>query len=82
MNRAGGQPFPRDTQEAKNKERPRRGRNWSIVMIKVLMVPLLLFFSLVIGLMIGYGVVGHKPTAEVFDLNTYKHMWDLLFAET
>ncbi|MED4586975.1 DNA-directed RNA polymerase subunit beta [Brevibacillus choshinensis] len=82
MDRGKGQPFPRDTQEAKTKEHARRGKNWPIVMIKIVMVPLLLFFSLVIGLMIGYGVVGHKPTSEVFDLGTYKHMWDLLFAGT
>ncbi|TGU56121.1 DNA-directed RNA polymerase subunit beta, partial [Mesorhizobium sp. M00.F.Ca.ET.186.01.1.1] len=55
---------------------------WRVTIAKIVLVPILLFFSLVIGLAIGYGVVGHKPTAEVFDLGTYKHMWDLLFANT
>jgi len=86
MEREKGQRFPRDTQEvktkAKTKVRERSGRNWKITVAKIVMVPLLLFFSLVIGLMIGYGVVGHKPASEVLDLGTYKHMWDLMFAET
>ncbi|MFD2368413.1 DNA-directed RNA polymerase subunit beta [Brevibacillus sp. GCM10020057] len=82
MDRGRGQQFPRDTQEVKAKERVQRGRNLPMIMIKIVMVPFLLFISLVVGLMIGYGVVGHKPTSEVFDLGTYKHMWDLLFAGT
>lgn len=88
MEREKGQRFPRDTQEAKAKTkakakvRERSGKNWRFTVAKIVLVPLLLFFSLVIGLMIGYGVVGHKPASEVLDLGTYKHMWDLLFAET
>lgn len=82
MDRGRGQAFPRDIQEVKAKERVQRGRNWPMVMIKIVLVPFLLFLSLVVGLMIGYGVLGHKPASEVFDLGTYKHMWDLLFAGT
>lgn len=76
--------FPRQTEEVKSKpkERERSGRNWRITTVKVVLVPLLLFFSVVVGLMIGYGGVGNKPIAEVFDLGTYKHMWDLMFADT
>lgn len=82
MDRGFGQRFPRETQEVKPKERVRSGKSWPIVAAKIVLVPILLFFSLIIGLMIGYGVVGHKPATEVFDLGTYKHMWDLLFAGT
>ncbi|HBZ81802.1 MULTISPECIES: DNA-directed RNA polymerase subunit beta [Brevibacillus] len=84
MEQGKGRRFPRDTEEVRTKprERERSGRNWRVTIAKIVLVPILLFFSLVIGLAIGYGVVGHKPTAEVFDLGTYKHMWDLLFANT
>ncbi|GEB31342.1 MULTISPECIES: DNA-directed RNA polymerase subunit beta [Brevibacillus] len=84
MEQGKGRRFPRDTEEVRTKprERERSGRNWRVTIAKIVLVPILLFFSLVIGLTIGYGVVGHKPTAEVFDLGTYKHMWDLLFANT
>ncbi|CAM3312459.1 MULTISPECIES: DNA-directed RNA polymerase subunit beta [Brevibacillus] len=82
MNQGKGQRFPRDTQEVAQKERVRSGKRWPVVLAKVLLVPILLFFSLVVGLMIGYGVVGDKPSSEVFDLGTYQHMYDLLFADT
>lgn len=82
MNQGKGQRFPRDTQEVTQKERVRSGKSWPLTLAKILLVPILLFFSLVIGLMIGYGSLGDKPTAEVFDLGTYKHMYDLLFADT
>lgn len=82
MDQGKGRGFPRETQEAKQKERVRSGKSWPIVLAKIVMVPILLFFSLVIGLMIGYGVVGHKPASEVFDLGTFKHMYELLFAGT
>ncbi|MFS0555766.1 DNA-directed RNA polymerase subunit beta [Brevibacillus sp. 179-C9.3 HS] len=75
--------FPRQTEEVKSKpkERERSGKNWRITVAKMVLVPLLLFFSLVIGLMIGYAE-GGKPVSEVFDLGTYKHMWNLMFADT
>jgi DNA-directed RNA polymerase subunit beta len=81
MNQGKGQRFPRDTQEVTPKERVRSGKKWPVVLVKILLVPILLFFSLVIGLMIGYGVMGDKPTSEIFDLGTYKHMYDLLFSD-
>ena len=83
MNQGKGQPrIPRESQQGKQHERARRGSRWPFVVAKVMLVPFLLFFSLVAGLMIGYGVVGDKPVSEVFDLGTYKHMYDLLFADT
>lgn len=78
----GQQRFPRETQQGTQKERVRSGNRWPIVLAKVMLIPFLLFFSLVVGLMIGYGVIGGKPMSEVFDLGTYKHMYDLLFADT
>ncbi|WP_400162283.1 DNA-directed RNA polymerase subunit beta [Brevibacillus sp. TJ4] len=81
MNQEKGQHFPQKTQQGKQSERVRSGKRWPFVLAKVMLVPILVFFSLVAGLMIGYGVVGDKPMSEVFDLATYKHMYDLLFAE-
>lgn len=83
MNQGKGQRFPRETQQGAQAERVRggNGKRWPFVMAKVMLVPFLLFFSLVVGLMIGYGVLGDKPVSEVFDFATYKHMYDLLFAE-
>ncbi|WP_139491114.1 DNA-directed RNA polymerase subunit beta [Brevibacillus dissolubilis] len=61
--------------------KPNRG-GWPRVVAKIVLVPALLFFSLLIGLIIGYSVIGKSPVSEVFDLNTYKHMYDLIFAGT
>lgn len=82
MDQGKGQGLPRETKEGKQKERVRSRKSWPIVLVKIVLVPTLLFFSLIIGLMIGYSVVGHKPVSEVFDLGTFKHMYDLLFAGT
>ncbi|MGO0063658.1 DNA-directed RNA polymerase subunit beta [Brevibacillus fluminis] len=49
---------------------------------KLLIVPFLLFFSLMIGLVIGYSVLGKLPASEVFQISTYKHMYDLIFSGT
>lgn len=60
----------------------RRRQPWAALLARLLLVPFLLFFSLVVGLIIGYAVLGNGPVSEVFDLNTYKHMYDLIFAGT
>jgi hypothetical protein len=83
MNQGKERPrIPRESQQGKQRERSRRGGGWPFVLAKAMLVPFLLFFSLIAGLMIGYGVFGNKPVSEVFDLGTYKHMYDLLFADT
>ncbi|MEJ8544146.1 DNA-directed RNA polymerase subunit beta [Brevibacillus borstelensis] len=82
MDQGKGKRSPRDGQGAEQRERKRVGSAWQIRLAKWLIVPFLLFFSLIIGLVIGYSMVGHKPASEVFDINTYKHMYDLMFSGT
>ncbi|MFC5531049.1 DNA-directed RNA polymerase subunit beta [Cohnella yongneupensis] len=48
---------------------------------KILIIPVLCITALIIGLAIGYVVLGDKPLSEVFDAQTWKHMYDLVFAE-
>lgn len=55
------------------------GKPWMITVAKVLLIPLLLFASLTVGLAIGYSVLGKQPVSEVFSIQTYKHMYDLIF---
>ncbi|UYZ13940.1 MULTISPECIES: DNA-directed RNA polymerase subunit beta [Brevibacillus] len=82
MDQGKGKRIPRDGQEAREREQLRGGQAWPFRLAKILLIPFLMFFSLVIGLVIGYSVLGHKPASEVFDLNTYKHMYDLIFQDT
>ncbi|USG65386.1 DNA-directed RNA polymerase subunit beta [Brevibacillus ruminantium] len=82
MDQGKGKRSPRDVQGAEQRERKPVGRAWQFRLAKLLIIPFLLFFSLIIGLVIGYSVVGHKPASEVFDIHTYKHMYDLMFSGT
>jgi hypothetical protein len=52
---------------------PRKLRFW--------LVPVLCLIALIIGLHIGYGQLGGKNMADVWDFSTWKHLYDLVFAE-
>ena len=49
--------------------------------VKILIIPVLCLAALIVGLAIGYVVLGDRPLSEVFDAGTWKHMYDLVFAE-
>ncbi|MBD3920795.1 DNA-directed RNA polymerase subunit beta [Paenibacillus sp. PR3] len=49
-------------------------------MLRLLVVPVLLFWAVVAGLYVGYSVLGHQPKGEVFDMQTWKHVYDLMFS--
>jgi hypothetical protein len=47
--------------------------------VKLLIIPVLCILALILGLAVGYAVLGGRPVSEVFDWNTWKHMYDLVF---
>lgn len=49
--------------------------------VKILIIPVVSIAALILGLAIGYVVLGDRPLSEVFDAGTWKHMFDLVFAE-
>ncbi|MBO9598996.1 MAG: DNA-directed RNA polymerase subunit beta [Cohnella sp.] len=49
--------------------------------VKLLIIPIVCIAALILGLAIGYVVLGDRPLSEVFDAGTWKHMFDLVFAE-
>ncbi|WP_230986929.1 DNA-directed RNA polymerase subunit beta [Cohnella fermenti] len=49
--------------------------------VKILIIPVLCVVALVVGLAIGYVVLGDGELADVFDMNTWKHMYDLVFTD-
>lgn len=53
-------------------------RRWLWLM--VYSFPFVLLFCFVLGLAVGYSVLGNSPVEEVFDWATWKHVWDLVFA--
>jgi len=42
--------------------------------------PIVILVSFVLGLAVGYSVLGKASVEEVFDWATWKHVWDLVFA--
>lgn len=49
---------------------------------KILIVPILCVMALVLGLAVGYTVLGGRPASEVFEIDTWKHMYDLVFSDS
>lgn len=51
---------------------------WRIVLR--FMIPLFLLIALVVGVIVGYVVFGKRSLGEVFEWDTWKHVFDLVFA--
>ncbi|MFD2117022.1 DNA-directed RNA polymerase subunit beta [Paenibacillus yanchengensis] len=51
-------------------------------LIRKSLVPLIMITMLVIGLYIGYTLIGNQPKEEVFQWPTWRHLYDLIFAES
>ncbi|QYY44690.1 DNA-directed RNA polymerase subunit beta [Aneurinibacillus thermoaerophilus] len=49
------------------------------LLLKITLVPFLLFIALLAGLITGYSILGDGNAFEVFDIKTWKHMYDLVF---
>lgn len=45
-------------------------------------VPILCVVAVLGGMYIGYAVLGKQPAGEVFKVETWKHMYDLIFADS
>lgn len=69
-----------DQNTKKIRKRPRWARIiW--VIAKNLFVPALCIGGLIFGLLVGYTYVGGQPASEVFMIQTWKHLYDLVFAK-
>ncbi|BBH23880.1 hypothetical protein Back11_52250 [Paenibacillus baekrokdamisoli] len=66
----------------KNEVLPKRNLALRILlwMLRKSVIPSLCVIAIVGGMYIGYAVMGKRPASEVFDLATWKHMYDLVFA--
>lgn len=55
---------------------------WAIIVLtilKFLRVPFLCIVALAVGLYVGYAKIGKQPAAEMLHMNTWKHLYDLVF---
>lgn len=53
---------------------------WPVV--RHLIIPAVCILALLVGMAAGYTVLGDRPLSEVWEIETWKHMFDLIFSET
>lgn len=65
-----------------DKKRRLKGAQLLLRILRKGIVPIIMVIMLVAGLYIGYAVVGKQPEGEVFSWATWRHLYDLVFAES
>lgn len=50
------------------------------LIFKILRVPVLSLLAIYIGLWVGYTKFGHQPSSEILHMSTWRHLYDLVFA--
>lgn len=53
-----------------------------LLALRFLLVPALCLAGLAVGLVIGYVYIGEQPMEDVWNLETWKHIFDLVFADS
>lgn len=79
------------TQTTKAKSKPKankarskgRGSSWKIIrgVMVYAGIPMLFLVCLYVGLYIGYVKLGDQPAGDIWKLETWRHMYDLVFAD-
>lgn len=75
----------KDTQPSKKpakeqKKKRKRKLIWRV--LRFFLVPFLCIAGLFAGLVIGYVYIGKQPLSDVWSLDTWKHVFDLVFLNT
>lgn len=67
-----------------DKKRPERNLGVRILLwlLRKSVVPSLCVIAIVGGMYIGYSILGKGSASDVFDLATWKHMYDLVFSDS
>ncbi|QHT64178.1 DNA-directed RNA polymerase subunit beta [Paenibacillus lycopersici] len=87
-----GDPARRKAQQAErpaagkqSKAAARKKRHPAVRVIRWLLlksiVPILCVLAVIGGMYIGYAVLGKQPGDEIFQAETWKHVYDLVFAD-
>ncbi|MGG6312626.1 DNA-directed RNA polymerase subunit beta [Paenibacillus macerans] len=56
------------------------GRSAWIIILRIVIILLILFLALAGGTVVGYVVFGHREMSDIWDLATWRHVFDLVFA--
>ncbi|WP_438447469.1 DNA-directed RNA polymerase subunit beta [Gorillibacterium sp. sgz5001074] len=69
-----------------DKRKPLAWRRWwpryVWPVLRHLIIPAVCVLALFIGMAAGYSVLGDRPMSDIWDLETWKHMFDLVFSDT
>jgi hypothetical protein len=66
------------------KKKPKK-KLWIRIILKTLrwlLVPTLCLIALFVGLVIGYVRIGGQPYSDIFDMATWKHLYELVYSNT
>lgn len=69
----------RHNSNKKTTTKPKKKSSNKTIRIPFLLVIILAFIALIIGGVIGYSVIGKENPAEVFDIDTWMHLYNLIF---
>lgn len=50
------------------------------LIFKIIRIPVLAVLAIYIGLWVGYTKLGHQPSSEILHISTWRHLYDLVFA--
>lgn len=65
--------------ERKRKKRRTSGQKALFFTAKWMFILFCLVISVIFGLVVGYSVIGEGNMIDVFDVKTWKHVFDLVF---
>ncbi|WP_028784079.1 DNA-directed RNA polymerase subunit beta [Thalassobacillus devorans] len=65
-----------DKQVRSNKEKPPRRRIFPI-WLRLIVITILCAVALIIGLMVGYSVLGDGQPLDVLKIETWEHIWNI-----
>ncbi|MNE36275.1 DNA-directed RNA polymerase subunit beta [compost metagenome] len=80
----GGRSRKKSAKPAGNSDKKQRSSGVKLLLwiLRKSIVPLIMLIMLIVGLYVGYVVIGKGPEDDVFSWSTWQHLYDLVFAES
>jgi hypothetical protein len=75
---------PSNPSKASKKKKPKK-KLWVRIILRTLrlcLVPFLCLVALYVGLVIGYVRIGGQPYSDIFQLETWKHLYELVYSKS
>lgn len=76
---------PDKIEKPKSPKRRKQLPRWAKITIKIskyLIIPILCIFAIIGGMVIGYVTIGKQDFSDVFQFDTWRHLYDLVFKES